>query len=720
MKLILALLSLTLIAPTAFADAVSDALKQIPAPNSAAESAIAAKLFAGGPTVLKELLATLVPLGTPGKDDTATRDAVSALVRHAGRAGGETDRATLAQALSEALSSATDTEIRTFLINRLQEVAHDEAIPALTSALADEKLLPHAAAALERIGSPAAIDALNKALPTAIGTGRVALIKSLGMLGATTSADEIRKSATDGDKTLRMTALWALANIGDPSAAGLLDRALETATGDYDQSRLYAWTLLHARRLAEAGNAKDAVARCTRLLEGPADRIPVNVQGDAARTLAEIQGEGALTTLLPLAERGAVPLRAAVLTAVAHMPGDGVTTALAGRLKSSTSADVRAALVTTLGERRDVAAARPPVLDAVKDKDPAVRIAALHALLALGRREAVTPLVERITTDTDGVAKPAADMLARISGDQPLAAAADALNAAPPKAKVALLELLASRAARGQSAAVMKQTTDADASARQAALRAMEKLATEADAPKLVDLALSATDPAETAAALKAAVAASNQIADPMKRSAPLLARLPDARGPRRAAVERALAKVGGRAALDAVVADLQSPDPATRNGALDALAEWQDPAAVTPLLTVARETKDDGQRVTAVRGVVQVLKNAANMSPTEKAAAYREALAAAPRPEEKKMILGALGNEHGREAFDLAAATLDDPSLQVEAALAVIKTALPPAKGQPGLKGPEVVKTLEKAVTLCPDPTLKEEGARYLRILRK
>src|SRR4051812_17611048 len=100
MKWIVALLMFALVTTAVCrADSVAELVAQIPVKDSEAETALAAKLMAGGPAALKELCAGLVPLGTEKKDDTQTRDAISALVRYVGRKGGEADRAVLAKAL---------------------------------------------------------------------------------------------------------------------------------------------------------------------------------------------------------------------------------------------------------------------------------------------------------------------------------------------------------------------------------------------------------------------------------------------------------------------------------------------------------------------------------------------------------------------------------------------------------------------------------------------
>src|SRR5438874_2413903 len=217
---------LVLLAGPARGSYVSDIVDQMPAKNSAGESALAAKLMSSGAPAVREICSMLVPLGTAGKDDTHARYAISALVRFAGRPGGKADRAVLAQGLCESLAAANDVEIKTFIVNRLQEVGEDESVPSLAPLLSDQRLALHAAPALERIASPAAVAALSRALPTAQSATRVAIIKSLGMLRANDATAEIQKSAGDDEKALRLTAIWALTNIGDASMQDVLAKAI--------------------------------------------------------------------------------------------------------------------------------------------------------------------------------------------------------------------------------------------------------------------------------------------------------------------------------------------------------------------------------------------------------------------------------------------------------------------------------------------------------------
>ncbi|MES1228407.1 MAG: HEAT repeat domain-containing protein, partial [Armatimonadota bacterium] len=237
------------------------------------------------------------------------------------------------------------------------------------------------------------------------------------------------------------------------------------------------------------------------------------------------------------------------------------------------------------------------------------------------------------------------------------------------------------------------------------------------DAAKLIDLATSAQDDATAAAALKAAAACAAHNTDAAGRSAPFVAALGNAKGPRRTMIEKSVAKIGGPDALKIVVADLQSEDKSVRKGALEALAEWQDFAAVAPLLEAAKSTDAD-QQATALRGLAQLLRASTGMPAADKSAAYQQALKSANRPEDLKMLLGALATERGQEYFNVATSYLDSDNVKPEASLAVIKIALPKPKGIPGLKGAKVLEGLKQAIPTCPDGGLKADAQRYLKTL--
>src|SRR6185436_10918727 len=148
--------------------------------------------------------------------------------------------------------------------------------------------------------------------------------------------------------------------------------------------------------------------------------------------------------------------------------------------------------------------------------------------------------------------------------------------------------------------------------------------------PKLVEIAMGAKNEAEEQAALRAAVAAGAEVANADERAKPFIDAAANVRGAKRAGISRGRARVGGAKAFEVVAGDLKSEDNAVREGAIRALGEWSDPAAVGPLLEIASsEGTSMAQQVIALRGAVNVTK-ASGLSPAQKVTAYSKALSAA------------------------------------------------------------------------------------------
>src|SRR5688572_29389835 len=214
MKHQLCILVAFLLTISAAAQSPQDLVKKFPVETPAEETTLVTQILTLGPDAVKQVCAMVQPPGST--DDTAARFAVMGLMRHAGRPGAEQDRKTVATAIAQSIEAADDPQVKAFFIARLQEIGKDESVPALAKCLSDEKLCPPAAAALERIGTPAATDALAKALPAAKGGNRVALIKSLGALRAKGEAERLSDFVNSDDPAMKEAALWAMANLGAP------------------------------------------------------------------------------------------------------------------------------------------------------------------------------------------------------------------------------------------------------------------------------------------------------------------------------------------------------------------------------------------------------------------------------------------------------------------------------------------------------------------------
>ena len=216
-----------------------------------------------GPDAVKDIAQLLVPQGKG--DDAKARFALNGLAFHVTRPGAEAERKVVAGALVDALDAANDAEVKAFLMSMLQLTGKDEAVPALAKFLGDADLCEPATRALERIGTAAADEALAKALPAAKGKAVGTLVRALGERRVKAAVGAILPHAASGDATVRRLALYALANIGDPAAEGVLAKAAQAGAG-YERAHATFLYLKFAGRLAEAGGKAECAKICRELI----------------------------------------------------------------------------------------------------------------------------------------------------------------------------------------------------------------------------------------------------------------------------------------------------------------------------------------------------------------------------------------------------------------------------------------------------------------------
>ncbi|HXK92201.1 MAG TPA: HEAT repeat domain-containing protein, partial [bacterium] len=184
---------------------IAEILKRLPAQNPAEIKEISTQILHLGPAAIQEICGQLLPPG--GGNDTPARFAISGLVQCVAQGAAEEARAMVSSALIAALETATNPEVKAFLISQLQLAARDEAVEALGGCLADEHLADPAARALQTIGTPAAEAKVVEALSTATDANRVTLIDAVGRFRSEKAVEAITPFASNDNPETRMAAL---------------------------------------------------------------------------------------------------------------------------------------------------------------------------------------------------------------------------------------------------------------------------------------------------------------------------------------------------------------------------------------------------------------------------------------------------------------------------------------------------------------------------------
>lgn len=652
-------------------DRLSTVLERVSFDGPATADELGPALAALGPAEWARLCDLLLAPGAG--DDSRPRLALRGLTCYVATPAGTTHQEAYVNTLCAALAKDRPPAVKSFLVQELRLLGSAASVPTLARLLADEELFDHAVEALLAIGGPEAGEALRTAHAQAQGRRRIALVVALGLLRDAAALPQLAADARQADGELRQAALAALANIGAPEA--LPTGGAFPADSRFAQAQEAALRLRHAQRLAEGGQKEAALAALRALYDAPAEAVPLAVRCAALHGLAGIQGPDAAGLLVAALgdERG--ELRAAAAEFAVALPGPEVTAALVARLPAAPPA-VRAALLTVLARRGDETAF-PATIAALQDPDKTVRMAAAAAVGRLGQARAIDPLVVFLDRDDAEERQAAKNALVGLKDRWPSALLARALAGTPPRVRTALLEILAQRRAAGQIHQIFEQTTAADEDVRVAAINALEVVAGERAAPRILQL-LQATQSDRERAALEAALAATGRRASNLReRAAPLLAALDPRDATMYQSLLRVLGRVGGPGAIDALRPALRDERAAVRETAFGVLLEWSDPEAADAVLAIARQLEELEPHVRALHAYVRLVALHERYTPRQMLAMYDEAMPATRRVDEKRLLVAKMGEVPDRRALERLEWHLkEEPELREECAAAIVAAA--------------------------------------------
>jgi HEAT repeat protein len=208
---------------------------------------------------------------------------------------------------------------------------------------------------------------------------------------------------------------------------------------------------------------------------------------------------------------------------------------------------------------------------------------------------------------------------------------------------------------------------------RAQALRALRGIGTPSDLPAVLDLLVGASEESDRTEAEKTAVALAQKIDNLDGRSNAVKSRLGgEKRADARVRLVGLLSLIGDPSALPVLRTLAGDDDLEVRDAAVRAVASWPTPAAREDLLKLARESRNQTNRLLAIGGLVRVVGLDKYRDPQAAVADLKEAAALSWRPEEQKLILGAVTKFPCQAALDLANGFLKEPDVKAEAQSAV------------------------------------------------
>jgi len=613
-------------------------------------------------------------------------------------------RARLTRQLVAVLTSNATPDAKRFVCRQLSIVGTAKEVPALAPLLLDKELSDIARYALERTPDEAALKAMRDALPKADPGQKIGIINSLGMRQDKAITETLVPLLSGNDVPIAIAAAGALGKIGGPKAvkalAGVRGRA-----GDKLKPVVADAYLLCADRLLADKKTAEAAAIYQEMFKPTEAK---HVQMAALRGIVASGGEKTLPLLTELLTGNDAQMQAAALRFVREVSGPETTKALTGLLPKLPAA-TQAMLLDDLATRGD-ASALPAVMTAAKSNDEIIKKAAVKAAGKLGDASTL-PLLTALASGGGPLADQARASLDTLPGTNVNDAMIGLAEQGNTNVRKEVIRSLGVRRVAKATPVLLKTATDADSGIRVESIKALELLADEKSAPAMVGLVAKAKDDAGLAAAEKALATLAGRAENKNAVVTPILSALGRAPTKAKCALIRALGRAGGSKALGAVSKGTRDSDQSVQDAAIRSMADWADSSAAPQLLTIAKTSQKTAHQVLALRGYIRIA-GLKEVSAANKLKMYAAAMTAAKRPDEKKQVLGGLGNVKSVDALKMVIPALDDKALQGEAAVAAVNIAK-----NLGAHGKETIRiAMQKVLEVSKDKRRRKDATDLLK----
>lgn len=575
-----------------------------------------------------------------------------------------------------------------YVCEHLSTMGTSASVPVLAKMLNNAETIETARFALERIPNEAASEALRNALPKVSGKAQAGLITSLGHRRDAKSVALLSGLMKSSDAKIAHAAIAALGAIANAEAAGALDEARSNASGE-KLNRIAEARLQCAEAMAAAGNKNDAMLIYLQL---NAESYPAPTRFAALRGQMKTDPENAEGRILTLLKSQNAETQAMATRLVHEIPASQNMSAIANALPSLPVLQ-QVQLITALAARRDEAV-RNAISHATKSEAEEVRLAALKALAHVGDASSVLVLAEA-AAKKGAEGEVARTSLNSLRGENIDATIIAHLATSAAAIKVELIRSTEARRIAAATSALLQAARDNDEAVRLASLKALRTTAGAEHERALLDFLIQTKSEDERNELEKTVAAVAQKNSDANARNAAILALLPNVKqAEAKASLLHVLGKVGESSALPELRAALQSKQPELRLAAIRALSDWPNDAPSDDLLKLAQTSRDQTEKILALRGFVRLLGSvSANAMTLDR---YQLAMQLVPNLEEKRMVLSGLSQQKDVAALRLATSYMSDPNLNAEATAAALKISETTSRTAPAQTKPVLQQVLQ------------------------
>lgn len=599
---------------------------------------------------------------------------------------------------------------------------------------ADAAVAQAAARALGDIGNQRAARALRRALEDVSAANRLAFCEGLFRCAESLAAEGRRSEAIEIYDQLRKMDAAAHQVRGGALRGAILTRG-EDGIGllrEYLRSEDYIM-FSAAVQTAQEMEGSEVTKTLTDGVKGlPADNqiliiLTLGKRGDASAlpTLSALAKSGdksvrmaAIKAMPDIGDASAVPvllglmgdsdgeISKAAQEALAALPGEEVDAKVMAMLESSDTSERLTALELT--KRRRMTNVAGALLKATKDEDESVRTASIRMLGDLGGEVEFGVLV---------------DLLLGAKGSSEIRAAERALSAAcireavPSAGEVTILKAVYRGTDGKRSADVTKKVAEmvkagtlsieaSNANFGDAAPNVVKELQ--------VEFAVNGVTQSKTVREGETITLGASAV--PAALVEKLCSALAKAEIQQKLALLRVLSVIGGPDALKAVRAAVDDSDADVHGAAIRALGAWKSVDAAGHLLELAKKATSQNDKTLCLRGYLS-LASRPDVPAGQRLSMCREAEGLLERDDEKRLLLGALGNIDSADVVAMIVPYLDSSGTREEAGAALVSVADKLLQGSDASKvASKLIEPLEKVSQVTTNNDLARRAKRLLK----
>jgi hypothetical protein len=220
--------------------------------------------------------------------------------------------------------------------------------------------------------------------------------------------------------------------------------------------------------------------------------------------------------------------------------------------------------------------------------------------------------------------------------------------------------------------ALIKAADNADPAVRNAALVALGETVGPQDLHVLVEQVVSPKEGADADVAIQALRAACVRMPDRDACAAELAAAISAAPAPAKIAILETLGAMGGPKALETIAAAVKGGDAPLYDAGTRVLGEWMTVEAAPALLDMAKDPANKKFQVRALRGYLRLARQFP-MSDRARAEMCKQALTAATRVDEQKLVMDVAARYPTVETLDITIRAKEIPGLRKDASRAAM-----------------------------------------------